>query len=108
MARHSLKRISPTCWNITSGREKVGFVRKIAAGGFVGRIGDKQATGGSAEAVFRQVSAEAFGFASPTALRQHNAEVARDNAARHARFMTTELDEILGEDVAKLVRGLVR
>lgn len=93
--RFVLKPISPTCWNITQERRKVGFVRKINAG-YLARIGDLQCTAASPRAAFEDVAARAMGYKSANAVRAHNREVRAMNAVRKAEANRLINDAIRG------------
>jgi hypothetical protein len=79
MTTYTLRNISATVWDITTGRKKVGFVRKVPAG-YAARIGDiLEIVPDSPENAFHQVVAKKLGFKSPQHLAQHNAEVRTQN-----------------------------
>jgi hypothetical protein len=79
MTTYRLAQISASCWNITEGRKKVGFVNNCPKG-FVARIGQHCEIGATAKEAFDMVACKALGFTSPGALVQYNSAVRARNA----------------------------
>jgi len=76
--------------HIRSRGRLAGSVRSAENGrDFVGRIGQFTATASTPEAAFREVAAQALGFATATALKEHNKRVrATRRAARTGSLQT--------------------
>jgi hypothetical protein len=81
MTTYTLRQISKSSWQITTGRAKVGFVNACPAG-FVARIGQRCEVRPTAKAAFDAVVIPTLGFESKAALAEHNAEVRYSNAAK--------------------------
>jgi len=108
MASYNLKQISDSCWTITAGGKKAGFVNACPKG-FVGRIGAHCEIADTAKRAFELVAAKALGFSSPEALRANNQEVRwRNSAARQeARYAVDQfLNHRNFEPIAKMLDRL--
>jgi hypothetical protein len=83
MTTYTLRRVSASTWDITTGRRKVGFARAVPVG-YVARIGNVCETAPTIRAAFDMVVAKTCGFKTPAALAEHNRGVRQHNAALRA------------------------